>query len=112
VTSRLMPSLFRGWSKSKKRPLRSPATVMSLLTVTTNRSMVITTPPTGRFIVPTTCVKTRRFEWKTNFYAANLPDGELIWTGTSDSFNPKSEKKVIDGLVKLIVKELTKQNVL
>jgi hypothetical protein len=49
---------------------------------------------------------------ETNFYAANPPDGELIWTGTSESFNPKSAKKVIDGLVKLIVKELTKQNLL
>jgi hypothetical protein len=49
---------------------------------------------------------------ETNFYAATPPDGELIWTGTSDSFNPKSAKKVIDGLVKMIVKELTKQNLL
>jgi hypothetical protein len=49
---------------------------------------------------------------ETNFYAATPPDGELIWTGTSESFNPKSAKKVIDGLVKLIVKELTKQNLL
>jgi hypothetical protein len=49
---------------------------------------------------------------ETNFYDATSPDAELIWTGTSDSFNPKSAKKVIDGLVKLIVKELAKQNVL
>lgn len=49
---------------------------------------------------------------ETNFYAATPQDEELIWTGTSDSFNPKSAKKVIDGLVKLIVKELTKQNLL
>lgn len=49
---------------------------------------------------------------ETNFYAATLPDGELIWTGTSDSFNPKSAQKVIDGLVKLIAKELKKQNIL
>jgi len=49
---------------------------------------------------------------ETNFYAATPPDGELIWTGTSDSFNPKSAKKVIDGLVKIIVKELTTQNLL
>lgn len=49
---------------------------------------------------------------ETNFYAATSPDGELIWTGTSDSFNPNSAKKVIDGLVKLIVKELKKQNIL
>jgi len=47
---------------------------------------------------------------ETNFYAATPGDGELIWTGTSDSFNPKSAQKVIDGVVKLIVKELKKQN--
>src|SRR5277367_750366 len=49
---------------------------------------------------------------ETNFYSATTGDGELIWTGTSDSFNPKSAQKVIDGLVKLIVKELEKQGVL
>ncbi|MFY9729876.1 MAG: hypothetical protein WAK24_04665 [Candidatus Acidiferrales bacterium] len=49
---------------------------------------------------------------ETNFYAATPPDGELIWTATSDSFNPKSAQKVIDGVVKLIVKELTKQKLL
>ncbi len=49
---------------------------------------------------------------ETNFYAVTPSDGELIWTGTSDSFNPKSAQKVIDGVVKLIVKELKKQNIL
>jgi hypothetical protein len=49
---------------------------------------------------------------ETNFYAVTSSDAELIWTGTSDSFNPKSAKKVIDGLVKLIVKELAKQSIL
>ena len=49
---------------------------------------------------------------ETNFYSATPPNGELIWTGTSDSFNPKSAQKVIDGIVKLIVKELKKQGVL
>jgi hypothetical protein len=49
---------------------------------------------------------------ETNFYAATPADGELIWTGTSDSFNPKSAQKVIDGVVKLIVKELKKQKIL
>jgi hypothetical protein len=49
---------------------------------------------------------------ETNFYAASPTDGELIWTGTSDSFNPKSAQKVIDGLVKLIAKELKAQNIL
>ena len=49
---------------------------------------------------------------ETNFYAATAPDGEFIWTGTSDSFNPKSAQKVIDGVVKLIVTELKRQNIL
>jgi hypothetical protein len=49
---------------------------------------------------------------ETNFYAASPGEGELIWTGTSDSFNPRSAQKVIDGVVKLIVKDLKKQNVL
>lgn len=49
---------------------------------------------------------------ETNFYAASPTDGELIWTGTSDSFNPKSAQKVIDGVVKLIAKELKTQNIL
>lgn len=49
---------------------------------------------------------------ETNFYSATSSDDELIWTATSESFNPKSAKKVINGLVKLIVKELTKQNIL
>jgi hypothetical protein len=49
---------------------------------------------------------------ETNFYAATPQDGLLVWTGTSDSFNPKSAQKVIDGLVKLIVKELKTQNIL
>ena len=39
-------------------------------------------------------------------------DGELIWTGSSDTFNPKSAHKVIDALVKLVVKELEKEAIL
>jgi hypothetical protein len=49
---------------------------------------------------------------ETNFYSASPTDGELIWTGTSDSFNPKSAQKAIDGVVKLISKELKAQNIL
>jgi hypothetical protein len=49
---------------------------------------------------------------ETNFYAASPTDGDLIWTGTSDSFNPKSAQKTIDGVVKLIAKELKAQNIL
>jgi hypothetical protein len=49
---------------------------------------------------------------ETNFYSATPPNEELIWTGTSDSFNPKSAQKAIDGIVKLVVKELKKQSIL
>jgi len=49
---------------------------------------------------------------ETNLYAATPPDGELVWTGTSDSFNPKSAHKVIDALVELVVKELGKESIL
>jgi hypothetical protein len=54
--------------------------------------------------------KTVRVE--TNVYATSSPDGELVWTGVSDTFNPASADKVIDGLSKLLVKELEKESVL
>ena len=54
--------------------------------------------------------KTVRVE--TNVYAASTPDGELVWTGVSDTFNPSSADKVIDSLSKLLVKELQKESVL
>jgi hypothetical protein len=49
---------------------------------------------------------------ETNLYAVTSGDGQLIWTGTSDTFNPKSADKVIEGLSKLIVKELQKVSIL
>lgn len=49
---------------------------------------------------------------ETNLYAATPPDGELIWTGTSDTFNPRSAHKVIDAVIKLVVTELEKEAIL
>ena len=49
---------------------------------------------------------------ETNLYATTPPDGELIWTGTSDTFNPKAAHKVIEALVKLVAKELEKEAIL
>lgn len=54
--------------------------------------------------------KTVRIE--TNVYAITTDDTELVWTGTSDTFNPKDAHKVIKGVVKLIREELTKDRVL
>ncbi len=49
---------------------------------------------------------------ETNVYAVRGTDGELVWTGVSDTFNPSSADKVIDGLSKLIVKELHKEAII
>jgi len=49
---------------------------------------------------------------ETNVYATSKPDGELVWTGVSDSFNPKSAKKVAEGLVKEIPKRMEKDGLL
>jgi hypothetical protein len=49
---------------------------------------------------------------ETNVYAVTSGEGELVWTGVSDTFNPRSADTVIDALSKLLVKELTKQSVL
>jgi hypothetical protein len=49
---------------------------------------------------------------ETNVYATSKPDGDLVWTGVSDSFNPKSAEKVADGLVKEIPKRMEKDGLL
>jgi len=49
---------------------------------------------------------------ETNVYATSKPDGELVWTGVSDSFNPKSAEKVVDGLVKEVPKQMEKDGLL
>jgi hypothetical protein len=54
--------------------------------------------------------KTVRVE--TNVYDTRTPEGTIVWTGTSDTFNPRSVDKAIDGVSKLIVKELQKEAVL
>jgi len=54
--------------------------------------------------------KTVRIE--TNVYAITPPDGQLVWTGTSDTFNPKDVQKVIKDVVKLVAGELSKDGVI
>jgi len=49
---------------------------------------------------------------ETNVYATSKPDGDLVWTGISDSFDPKSAKKVADGLVKEVPKQMEKDGLL
>ena len=54
--------------------------------------------------------KTVRIE--TNVYDTRTPEGKIVWTGTSDTFNPRSADKAIDSVTKLIVKELQKDGIL
>jgi hypothetical protein len=49
---------------------------------------------------------------ETNVYATNKPDGDLVWNGVSKSFNPKSAKKIADGLVKEVPKQMEKDGLL
>jgi len=49
---------------------------------------------------------------ETNFYSTAKPDGELVWTGTTNAFDANSPMKVIKGLVKIVIKELEKQDVI
>ena len=48
---------------------------------------------------------------ETNVYAINGAESELVWTGTSDTFNPKNADKVIKDVVKLVSRELDKDGV-
>ncbi len=49
---------------------------------------------------------------ETNVYATSKPDGDLVWTGVSKSFNPKSANKVADGVVKEVPKQMEKDGLL
>jgi hypothetical protein len=53
--------------------------------------------------------KTVRVE--TNLYATGTPEGDLVWTGLSDTFNPNSAKKAINNVVKVVVKDLEKEGI-
>lgn len=47
-----------------------------------------------------------------NVYATVAPDGQLVWTGTTNEFDASSAMKAIKGLVKVLTKEMEKQNVI
>ncbi len=48
---------------------------------------------------------------ETNVYATDTPEGELVWTAISDTFNPKSAHKAIEGVVMLVTQELEKDGI-
>ncbi len=47
---------------------------------------------------------------ETNLYSATTE--ELIWSGTTESFDPESVTQIIDELAKLVVQKLTKEKLL
>ena len=47
-----------------------------------------------------------------NSYSTAKSDGELVWTGTTTTFDVGSVKKIIKDLVKVVSKELEKENVI
>ena len=61
---------------------------------------------------PDYLVQEKTVQVETNVYAINSSEGQLIWTGTSDTFDPSSAHQVINGLVELVVKELEKLEIL
>jgi hypothetical protein len=47
-----------------------------------------------------------------NFYSTAKPDGELVWTGTTNAFANNSVMKVIKDLVKIVTTELEKADII
>lgn len=47
-----------------------------------------------------------------NFYSTDKPDGELVWTGTTNTFEYSSAKKAMKGLIKTVSKELEKVDII
>jgi hypothetical protein len=56
--------------------------------------------------------KEKKVRVETNIYVTSAPDGQLIWTGTTDTFNPSNVHKAIKGLVNLLVAKMEKDGVL
>jgi len=47
-----------------------------------------------------------------NFYSTAKPEGELVWTGTTNVFDTRSAMTAIKDLVKIVAKGLEKENIL
>jgi hypothetical protein len=56
--------------------------------------------------------KNKKVRIETNLYITSPPDGQLIWTGITDTMNPSDVHKAVNGLVKLIVTKMQSESVL
>lgn len=54
----------------------------------------------------------RKVRIETNLYLTSSGEGELVWTGITDTFNPSNIDKAIDRLVKLVVKQMQRDGAL
>jgi len=54
----------------------------------------------------------KRIRIETNLYVISSQEGELVWTGITDTFNTSNIDKAIKGLVKLVVKQMQSDGVL
>jgi len=57
--------------------------------------------------------KEKKVRVETNLYFVNgAPDGQLVWTGMTDTLNPSNVHKAIKGLVNIVVTKMEKEGVL
>jgi len=56
--------------------------------------------------------KEKKVRVETNLYVISATDGQLVWTGTTDTFNPSNVHKAINGLVTLVVTKMRKEGAL
>ena len=57
--------------------------------------------------------KEKKVRVETNIYFVNgAPDGQLVWTGITDTLNPSNVHKVIRRLIDLVVTKMQKDDVL
>jgi hypothetical protein len=49
---------------------------------------------------------------ETNLYATNAPDGLLVWTGTTDTFDPRSSTDAINSIAKILTKQFEKDKLI
>jgi len=57
--------------------------------------------------------KEKKVRVETNlYYVDGAPNGQLVWTGITDTFNPSNVHKAINGLVNLVVTKMQKDEVL
>ena len=58
---------------------------------------------------PSYMVKETDVQVETNWYATVTPNGQLVWSGTTDTKNPHKEPKAVDSIVKVLMQAIDEQ---